>query len=351
MTVMQILTDADLSAYHTFSISQTCAYLVEVSSVQELISVYQNPQWQDLPKLMLGKGSNMLFTQPYQGVVIVNRLQGKQVSESEQHWHLHVEAGEDWPSLVEWSVEQGYAGLENLALIPGCAGSAPIQNIGAYGIELKDVCEYVDVLCLETFEIKRLTNQECQFGYRDSIFKHELYQKAIVVAIGLKLSKNWQPNIEYGPLKSFDAQTVSAQEIFERVCQVRMDKLPDPAVTGNAGSFFKNPVIGEHHYTALKSKYPDLVAYPTDSGVKVAAGWLIDQCGLKGTAVNGAQVHPNQALVLVNRDNATANDIVELAALVRAQVKEKYGIELEHEVRFIGAVAETNLSKTLEQRQ
>lgn len=351
MTVMQILTDADLSAYHTFSISQTCAYLVEISSVQELISVYQNPQWQDLPKLMLGKGSNMLFTQPYQGVVVVNRLQGKQVLESERHWHLHIEAGEDWPSLVEWSVEQGFAGLENLALIPGCAGSAPIQNIGAYGIELKDVCEYVDVLCLETFEIKRLTNQECQFGYRDSIFKHELYQKAIVVAIGLKLSKNWEPNIEYGPLKSFDAQTVSAQEIFEQVCQVRMDKLPDPAVTGNAGSFFKNPVIGEHHYTALKSKYPDLVAYPTDSGVKVAAGWLIDQCGLKGTAVNGAQVHPNQALVLVNRDNATANDIVELAAVVRAQVKEKYGIELEHEVRFIGALAETNLSEILEQRQ
>lgn len=351
MTVMQILTDADLSAYHTFSISQTCAYLVEISSVQELISVYQNPQWQDLPKLTLGKGSNMLFTQPYQGVVVVNRLQGKQVLESDQHWHLHVEAGEDWPSLVEWCVEQGYAGLENLALIPGCAGSAPIQNIGAYGIELKDVCEYVDILCLETFEIKRLTNQECRFGYRDSIFKHELYQKAIVVAIGLKLSKNWQPNIEYGPLKSFDAHTVSAQEIFERVCQVRMDKLPDPAVTGNAGSFFKNPVIGEHHYTALKSKYPDLVAYPTDSGVKVAAGWLIDQCGLKGIAVNGAQVHPNQALVLVNRDNATANDIVELAALVRAQVKEKYGIELEHEVRFIGALAETNLSEILEQRQ
>ncbi len=351
MTVMQILTDADLSAYHTFSISQTCAYLVEISSVQELISVYQNPQWQDLPKLMLGKGSNMLFTQPYQGVVIVNRLQGKQVLESERHWHLHIKAGEDWPSLVEWSVEQGYAGLENLALIPGCAGSAPIQNIGAYGIELKDVCEYVDVLCLETFEIKRLTNQECQFGYRDSIFKHELYQKAIVVAIGLKLSKNWEPNIEYGPLKSFDAQTVSAQEIFERVCQVRMDKLPDPAVTGNAGSFFKNPVIEEYHYTALKAQYPDLVAYPTDSGVKVAAGWLIDQCGLKGTAVSGAQVHPNQALVLVNRDNATANDIVELAAIVRAQVKEKYGIELEHEVRFIGALGETNLSEILEQRQ
>ncbi|WP_171385899.1 UDP-N-acetylmuramate dehydrogenase [Vibrio hepatarius] len=348
---MQILTDADLSAYHTFSISQTCAYLVEVSSVQELISVYQNPQWQDLPKLMLGKGSNMLFTQPYQGVVIVNRLQGKQVSESERHWHLHIKAGEDWPSLVEWSVEQGFAGLENLALIPGCAGSAPIQNIGAYGIELKEVCEYVDVLCLETFEIKRLTNQECRFGYRDSIFKHELYQKAIVVAIGLKLSKNWQPNIEYGPLKSFDAHTVSAQEIFERVCQVRMDKLPDPAVTGNAGSFFKNPVIEEHHYTVLKAQYPDLVAYPTDSGVKVAAGWLIDQCGLKGTAVSGAQVHPNQALVLVNRDNAAANDIVELAAIVRAQVKEKYGIELEHEVRFIGALGETNLSEILEQRQ
>lgn len=351
MTAMQILTNADLSAYHTFSISQTCAYLVEVHSIQDLISVYHNSEWQGLPKLMLGKGSNMLFTQPYQGVVIVNRLQGKQVSESDSHWHIHIDAGEDWPSLVEWSVEHGYSGLENLALIPGCAGSAPIQNIGAYGIELKDVCEYVDVLCLDTFETKRLTAQECQFGYRDSVFKHDLYQKAIVVAIGLKLAKAWQPRIEYGPLQAFDNQMVTAKEIFERVCQVRREKLPDPAITGNAGSFFKNPVISQSQHAALKEQYPNLVAYPAENGAKIAAGWLIDQCGLKGTTVNGAQVHPNQALVLVNRDNASANDVVELAAMVRTQVQEKYGIELEHEVRFIGESKETNLSEILELRQ
>lgn len=351
MTPMQIMTDADLSAYHTFSISQTCAYLIEAESVHDLISIYQHAQWQTLPKLMLGKGSNMLFTQPFEGVVVINRLLGKSVSESDSHWHVHVNAGEDWPSLVEWSITQGYAGLENLALIPGCAGSAPIQNIGAYGVELKDVCEYVDILCLDTFDTKRLSAQECQFGYRDSIFKHDWYQKAVVIAIGLKLAKDWQPNIEYGPLKSFDAHSVTAREIFDRVCQIRMDKLPDPSVTGNAGSFFKNPVISQSQYEQLKAQYPELVAYPTNDGVKVAAGWLIDQCGLKGTTVNGAQVHPNQALVLVNRDNASANDVVELAALVRSQVLEKYGIELEHEVRFIGEKAETNLTKILEQRQ
>lgn len=348
---MQILTDADLSAFHTFSISQSCANLVEVHSVQDLISAYQNPMWQDVPKLVLGKGSNVLFTQPFKGVVLVNRLLGKRVSESESHWHLHIEAGEDWPSLVEWSVNEGYAGLENLALIPGCAGSAPIQNIGAYGIELKDVCEYVDILCLETFETKRLTAQACQFGYRDSIFKQDLYQKALVTAIGLKLAKDWQPNIEYGPLKSFDKQSVTSKQIYERVCQIRMEKLPDPAVTGNAGSFFKNPVISQLQYESLKTKFPEMVAYPTDNGVKVAAGWLIDQCGLKGQTVNGAQVHPKQALVLVNKGNASAYDVIELAALVRSQVQNKYGITLEHEVRFIGELEETNLTKILEQRQ
>ncbi|UUM31878.1 UDP-N-acetylmuramate dehydrogenase [Vibrio japonicus] len=348
---MQILTDADLSAFHTFSISQSCAYLAEIHSVQDLISAYQNPDWQTLPKLMLGKGSNILFTQPFQGVVLVNRLLGKRVSESESHWHLHIEAGEDWPSLVEWSVNQGYAGLENLALIPGCAGSAPIQNIGAYGIELKDVCEYVDILFLDTLETKRLAAQECKFGYRDSIFKQDLYQKAVVTAIGLKLAKDWQPNIEYGPLKSFDKQSVTAKQVFDRVSQIRMEKLPDPAVTGNAGSFFKNPVISQLQYESLKTEFPEMVAYPTDNGVKIAAGWLIDQCGLKGETVNGAQVHPNQALVLVNKGNASANDVIELASLVRSQVQDKYGITLEHEVRFISELEETNLTKILEQRQ
>lgn len=343
---MQSQTDADLRPYHTFGLSQPCAHLVHVHSIDDIRAVYRDSAWQSLPKLMLGKGSNMLFTEPFQGVVMINGLQGKRLTESADHWHVHVEAGEDWHSLVEWTVEHGYAGLENLALIPGCAGSAPIQNIGAYGVELKEVCEYVDVLCLESMSVKRLSNAECQFGYRDSVFKRALYQKAIVVAIGLKLRKAWRANIHYGPLKALGEQATPA-EIFQQVCAIRREKLPDPSQIGNAGSFFKNPVITQDHYQELQARYPDMVAYPAEEGMKIAAGWLIDQCGLKGKTMGGAQVHPHQALVLVNTGTATAQDVVQLADLVCQTVKKHYGIELEHEVRFMAAKRETCLKEII----
>lgn len=344
--------NADLTHYHTFAIPQTCKVLVEAHSVDDLIAIYQQPQWAELPKLILGKGSNMLFTEPFAGVVIVNQLQGKQVKESETAWHLHIAGGEDWPSLVAWCVKQGYPGLENLALIPGCAGSAPIQNIGAYGVELKEVCEYVDVLDLDSFEVRRMTASECQFGYRDSIFKRELQGKVAIVALGLKLSKAWQANIAYGPLRTLadEAQPVTAQAIFQRVCQVRRDKLPDPNQVGNAGSFFKNPLISLAHFERLKQQFTDIVAYPSGEQMKIAAGWLIDQCQLKGFAIGGAQVHQNQALVLINADNAQADDVVNLAAHIREKVYQRYQINLEHEVRFMGANGETTLERILENR-
>lgn len=252
------------------------------------------------------------------------------------------------PSLVEWSVEQGIGGLENLAMIPGCSGSAPIQNIGAYGVELQDVCEYVDILCLDSFTVKRLSREECQFGYRDSIFKHSLYGKAIVVAIGLTLSKDWQPCNHYGPLKSLDMKTISPRVIFNEVCAIRSSKLPDPAVNGNAGSFFKNPVIEKDHYDRLTQTYPNIVGYESGDKIKVAAGWLIDQCQFKGRREGGAQVHPNQALVLINYNDASSSDVVRLANQVRTAVKEKFDITLEHEVRFMGKDGEINLDIALE---
>ncbi|RSD29871.1 UDP-N-acetylmuramate dehydrogenase [Vibrio pectenicida] len=347
---MQILANADLSRFHTFSIEQTCQYLVEVKTVDDIKDVYQSSKWSGLPKLILGKGSNVLFTQPYQGVVVVNQLLGKSVTETDHHWHLHIAGGENWPDLVKWSVEKGYFGLENLALIPGCAGSAPIQNIGAYGVEFKDLCDYVEVLCLDTFTIKRLSAQQCQFSYRDSIFKHELYKQVIIVAIGIKLTKNWQANIEYGPLQSLATEGITAKQIFERVCQIRAEKLPDPVKIGNAGSFFKNPIISEQHLNQLQKKYPDIVAYAIPEGVKIAAGWLIDQCQLKGISIGGAQVHQKQALVLVNKNNATSEDVVDLAAKVYTEVLKKYQIPLEHEVRFIGSQAETNLANLIEKQ-
>ncbi|MDW2328882.1 UDP-N-acetylmuramate dehydrogenase, partial [Vibrio sp. 1401] len=228
--------------FHTFGIEQTCSSLAIVDSIDDVISLYQNPAFQSLPKLFLGKGSNVLFTEHFDGLVIVNRLLGKSVSETHEDYLLHVQGGEDWPRLVAWCVAQGMGGIENLALIPGCAGSAPIQNIGAYGVELKDLCSYVDVLDLTTLKTRRMSAEDCEFGYRDSVFKHDLYEKCFVTAIGLKLPKRWTPKNQYGPLQSIPENELSPNAIFERVCQVRMEKLPDPAKVGNAGSFFKNPV-------------------------------------------------------------------------------------------------------------
>lgn len=345
---MQFHLNTSLKTYHTFGIDQVCQRLTIIESVEDLISVYRDPQWKSVPKFILGRGSNVLFTTSYAGMLLVNRIQGLTHTQDEHHHYLHVSAGEDWPELVEWSVGHGIAGLENLALIPGCMGSAPIQNIGAYGVELKDVCDYVDYLCLSTLTIKRLPQSECQFGYRDSIFKHELYGKAIIVAVGLTLSKAWQPKTEYGPLQAL-GQQASAQQIFDTVCKVRREKLPNPSVQGNAGSFFKNPVVDHDHFTQLQTTHPDIVGYPVAGGVKLAAGWLIDKAGLKGVVVGGAQVHPKQALVIINQQGkATAHDVIQLATKVREVVELKYGVILQPEVRFMGSEQETSLDKVIE---
>ncbi|WP_175443257.1 UDP-N-acetylmuramate dehydrogenase [Vibrio sonorensis] len=350
---MQTSLTPNLKPFHTFAISQTCSNVVEIHSIEQLIEIYQSLLEAKQAVLFLGKGSNVLFTDHFDGTVLLNRLMGIEVVEGEEHWQLHINGGEDWPTIVEWSIKQGYAGLENLALIPGCSGSAPIQNIGAYGVEFQDVCEYVDILCLDSWKVKRLSKLECKFGYRDSIFKHELYQKAIVVAVGLKLAKYWKPNIAYGPLKSLDESDVpvTAKEIFNRVCSIRMSKLPDPNRQGNAGSFFKNPMVERNKFEDLQAQYPDIVGYSSGDKVKLAAGWLIDQCGLKGHQVGGAMVHPQQALVIVNQGEATSKDVIELAAYVKQKVWEKYQVELEHEVRFIGSDGETNLTQILESRK
>ncbi|MBW3697261.1 UDP-N-acetylmuramate dehydrogenase [Vibrio sp. T187] len=341
---MQFNPQANLQPFHTFGIKQNCDYLVEVSTTQELVDIYQNSDWAGIPKLILGKGSNILFTEPFKGLVIVNRITGKTLTETDEHYQIRVNAGEDWPCLVEWSIENSIGGLENLAMIPGCAGSAPIQNIGAYGKEFKDVCEYVDFLCLQSLEIKRLSLEECQFGYRDSIFKNALYEKGIVVAIGLKLMKCWQPCNHYGPLQSLTGAELTPRGVFEAVCDIRTSKLPDPKQQGNAGSFFKNPEIDVDQFDRLQTQFPSIVGYPSNGMIKVAAGWLIDQCEFKGVTVGGAQVHPKQALVLVNYKDATADDVIKLAKSVRDAVFERYQITLEHEVRFMGATAETNLT-------
>lgn len=332
-----------LKPWNTFGIARHAAQIICVENEQQLLNAWQNAVKSQQPVLILGEGSNVLFLEDFVGTVIVNRIMGIDVAEEADAWHLHIGAGENWHKLVQFTLEQGMPGLENLALIPGCVGSSPIQNIGAYGIELQRVCEYVDCIELETGNPLRLSATDCRFGYRDSIFKHEYQDRYAIVAVGLRLLKTWQPILSYGDLTRLDPATVTPQQVFDAVCHMRMSKLPDPKVNGNAGSFFKNPVITAEAAQALLSQFPGAPHYPqADGSVKLAAGWLIDQCNLKGTRLGGAAVHQNQALVLINADEATGKDVVQLAHLVRQKVGEKFNVWLEPEVRFIGQKGEVN---------
>lgn len=330
-----------LKPFNTFNLDASAEQIVVAETAAELTAAWQTSLRQRKPVLLVGEGSNILFLENFQGTVIVNRLKGIRVDESESAWHLHVGAGENWHKLVQYALKNGFSGLENLAMIPGCVGSAPIQNIGAYGVELKNVCEYVDVLDLASGETQRLSAEQCQFGYRDSIFKHQYQSGYAIVAVGLLLKKQWLPVMTYGELSKLDPATASPQQIFDAVCQMRSSKLPDPKVTGNAGSFFKNPIVNAELAQSLREKYPDAPLYPQPDGrVKLAAGWLIDRCDLKGFSLGGAAVHRQQALVLINQNQATGSDIVALAHEVRQRVGSKFNVWLEPEVRFIGARGE-----------
>ncbi|MEQ4925522.1 UDP-N-acetylmuramate dehydrogenase [Proteus hauseri] len=332
-----------LQAFNTFGLRAKAHQIETANNKDELCAYWQSAQDQKLPTLILGGGSNVLFTEDFNGVVIRNCISGIEITEDYQQWHIHVGAGENWHALIEFLLEKNIYGLENLALIPGNAGSAPIQNIGAYGKELKDVCAYVDIVELSTGHISRLTNEECEFGYRDSIFKHYYQQGFSIIGVGLTLNKKWEPILTYGDLVKLSPETVTPKDVFESVCHMRKSKLPDPLITGNAGSFFKNPIIDINSAQQLKSEFPFCPQYVQSNGVKLAAGWLIDQCGLKGFQLGGASVHTKQALVLINTTGtASGEDIVKLAAYIRQKVSERFGVQLEPEVRFIGTSGEIN---------
>ncbi|MBL4831328.1 MAG: UDP-N-acetylmuramate dehydrogenase [Aliivibrio sp.] len=342
---MKILSSTSLKPYNTFAIEHRAQHVVKAETVADLINIYSNEPWSKLPKLILGKGSNTLFCSDYCGVVVLNKIEGIQVIEDNDSYLLAIGAGVNWPSLVEWTLDNNIDGLENLAMIPGCAGTAPIQNIGAYGVEFKDVCDYVEYLDLDTMEVRRLCKDKCLFNYRDSIFKKQLNGKAIITAIGLKLPKQWKPVLEYGSLASANESEITARDVYDRICLIRSEKLPDPTVLGNAGSFYKNPVVTIEKYQKLKEQYVGIPGYKYADGYKLAAGWLIDNAGLKGYVIGGAQVHENQALVLTNTGKATSRDIIDLAYYVQQEVYTKYEIMLEHEVRFMGSQQETNLNE------
>ncbi|GLS90705.1 UDP-N-acetylenolpyruvoylglucosamine reductase [Psychromonas marina] len=347
-----IETNCSLKLFNSFAIEAKAQQLFRLQTraqFPDLLLQIKSAQQQNQPILILGGGSNVLFCEDFAGLIIKVELLGIEITASENSYQLQVGAGEDWHQLVTDCVEKGIDGLENLALIPGVVGAAPVQNIGAYGTEFKDFCTSVEYIDLNSGELHTLTREQCLFGYRDSIFKTPAFKNALITQVTISLTKQWQPQSRYGGLSSLNQDgQITAKKIYDSVCQVRSEKLPDPTILGNAGSFFKNPVVKQNVANALLVLYPDMPNYPQPAGVvKLAAGWLIDQANLKGKQIGGAAVHQQQALVLVNKGDATAVDVVKLAEFVRDTVLQRFNVELEHEVRFIGAFGETNLSEVL----
>jgi UDP-N-acetylmuramate dehydrogenase len=334
---MNVINHCCLRVYHTFALPVRAQQLIRVESLEDLSHAYQQIQRAKQPLLLLGEGSNTLFCEDFQGTILLIRLKGIQVEEQADAWHLRVAAGENWHQLVKYTIQQGMAGLENLGLIPGSVGGAALQNIGAYGAEFKQFCHYVDLVDLQQGQTVRHPVDACQFAYRDSLLKRLESQRWIIVAVGLKIAKAWQPRLTYGELTQLST-SVTPQALFETICAIRRAKLPDPLLLGNAGSFFKNPLITVDHLNDLLVRYPDLPYYPqSQQWVKVAAGWLIEQGGLKGCRIGDVAVHQQQALVLVNLGGATPQQVLALAKRVHQQILQQFAISLEPEICLIGA--------------
>jgi len=331
---------------NTFGLSVTAKNVVVAKTPKAVCDYFSEAIKHDEPVMILGYGSNTLFTEHFLGTIILNRIGGIATGENDDDYFLHVGAGVSWHKLVEKTIAKGQYGLENLALIPGSVGSAPIQNIGAYGVEGKQFVDYVDIIELATGKI--ITIKDGKYGYRDSVFKHKYRNGYAIVRVGLRLAKAWQPNLSYDALKSLHGNKRTARDIFDAVCYIRKQKLPDPVIEGNSGSFFKNPLVNAALADKIRDDYPDMPVYLQPNGkVKLAAGWLIEECGLKGYQVGGAAVHKEQALVIINKRNATPRDIVKLASFVRQKVAEQFKVFLEPEIRFIGAEGEINAIKLL----
>jgi UDP-N-acetylmuramate dehydrogenase len=337
---MQNAPNVSLKPYNTFGIDVKAAKFSSARTAEELKRLLA--QKESLPFFVLSGGSNILLTQDLQAHVIHINLQGKEVLEERgDQVIIRVMAGENWHQLVLWTLEKGYGGIENLALIPGKTGTTPIQNIGAYGVELKDVFQGCQAMEISSGEIRYFDRAACQFGYRDSVFKNELKGKYIIISVDLTLSrKNHLLQTGYGDIESelegVPADSVTPEKVANAVIAIRRRKLPDPAELGNSGSFFKNPVISAAQYSILKEKYSDLPGYAQpDDLIKVPAGWLIEKCGFKGLRRGDAGVHSRQALVLVNYGNASGSEILGLAREIQQKVREDYGIDLVPEVNIL----------------
>ena len=330
----------NLKPYNTFGVEATARYFFEAHTMDDLLWIIHQPEF-NLKKLIVGGGSNMLLTKDFDGLVIKISLKHKWIEKSEgDHSLVSVMAGENWHSFVQWCLAHNLGGLENLSLIPGNVGTAPIQNIGAYGVEVKACFHHLEALNVESGEFEIFTAEDCQFGYRDSYFKNEGKDKYIILRVFFNLTnKNHRLNTSYGAIErelEKLGKEANIHSISEAVINIRRSKLPDPAKLGNSGSFFKNPVVDEQRFEELQKAYPEIVGYPSGSGkVKLAAGWMIDQAGWKGYRSGDAGVHEHQALVLVNYGNATGKEIEELSNEIRASIISKFGVELEGEVNLI----------------
>lgn len=338
-----------LQAHNSFGILAKAYQLVRVQSEADVLAVFADPALHDQPKFVLGGGSNIVFTGDVKRLVLKVELKGvRLVEETDKAWVVEAAAGENWHALVRWTLDQGWPGLENLALIPGSVGASPVQNIGAYGVELQDRFHSLDAMDLTTGQAFTLDAAQCAFGYRDSVFKHAssgpngfgLAGKALITRVRFLLRKDWKPVLGYLDLERKMAETginqPTARQIFDWVCAIRQAKLPDPAVIGNAGSFFKNPTVTQEQCDDIIARDPKVVHYLLDDGrIKLAAGWLIDACGWKGKTVGNAGVYEKQALVLVNvggKENpCTGGEVMTLAQAIQTSVYERFGIRLEPE--------------------
>lgn len=337
--MLQIRENISLQNFNTFGIDAYARFFVEINHEDDLVALFSDPQWKKMPYLVIGGGSNLLFTENFDGLIIRMNIRGIEHRINHEQVMVEAGAGEVWHDLVKYCVNRGFCGIENLSLIPGSVGASPIQNIGAYGIEIKDVFHSCTAFEIESLQFKTFYHPDCEFGYRESVFKGRLKGKYILTSVKYELSLNQQLKLDYGAIQEeLNNRGIShptIKDVSAVVSAIRVAKLPDPSTIGNAGSFFKNPVISTAEFLKIKQNYPEIVHFVVPDGIKLAAGWLIEQCGWKGRVVGHTGTWKNQALVLVNHGNATGNEIFELSEQIIQSVKSKFGVELEREVNII----------------